>query len=311
MRGPAAVALLLAFILIGGTAFINPRSEEVTMDDRISISGISKLVLRSSFFKVEIEGQSQNSVEAKITIPAGLRSRGVKVLHEQRDSELHVWVEKPIFSIPMLPGESARMNFKVPQSTDLEVENSSGSVDVAGLATENANLKVSSARLQVKDVAAKLTAKSSSGGINIESCDGEKRLDSSSGKITVIKSKGDIAAESSSGAHSYSSVDGSIAAESSSGLITIAGTKGSLDLKASSGNLAAKDVTITGDSSFSTSSGTIGVEFTNNMEDFTFKLRSSSGMIKAGTSRGKGDLEIGNGDIRIVGKSSSGNQSYQ
>ncbi|MBW2092016.1 MAG: DUF4097 family beta strand repeat protein, partial [Deltaproteobacteria bacterium] len=67
---------------------------------------------------------------------------------------------------------------------------------------------------------------------------------------------------------------------------------------------------ITEDSSFRATSGKIDLDFINDMDEFTFDLRSSSGRIEIGSTKAKGKLLIGNGSIRIHGKTSSGDQSY-
>ena len=106
-------------------------------------------------------------------------------------------------------------------------------------------------------------------------------------------------------------MEGDIRAQSSSGSISIRNQAGSLVLQAKSGNLEGTDILLTGDSSFTTSSGKITFDFKNDIEDFSFDLRSSSGIINAGRSKAKGELVFGNGRIRITGKSSSGTQTYR
>ena len=102
-----------------------------------------------------------------------------------------------------------------------------------------------------------------------------------------------------------------VTAESSFGNIKITNSEGALDLAASSGSLRGTAVSITGDSSFQTSSGAIDFDFTNTISDFTFNLESSSGLITAGQTRAKGRVTTGSGTINIRGKSSSGSQSYR
>jgi len=203
------------------------------------------------------------------------------------------------------------MRFTVPVDTLVNVKNSSGSVAVKGLEADELNLEVSSGSLQIDNCRSNLSATSSSGKISVAACTGDKTLKASSGSITVLDSNGDIEAESSSGKHRYERIEGSIAAQSSSGGITIRDAVGRLDLECNSGRLSGTEVTITGDSSLETSSGSIDFDFTNSESDFTFELRSSSGTISAGGTRAKGTVVTGNGKILIKGKSSSGKQSYK
>jgi hypothetical protein len=116
---------------------------------------------------------------------------------------------------------------------------------------------------------------------------------------------------SSSGSQTYEEIDGNIRAKSSSGRITINKQTGALEIRATSGRLEGQEVKLTGNSSFQTSSGRISFEFENDFDDFSFDLQSSSGVLRVGESRGKEMLILGNGPIKITGKSSSGSQEYR
>jgi hypothetical protein len=82
-------------------------------------------------------------------------------------------------------------------------------------------------------------------------------------------------------------------------------------LQASSGKIHGEQITLTGNSSFRTSSGSIDYDFTNDIDELKFELESSSGQIVAGGTSAKGTVITGNGDILVKGKSSSGRQSYE
>lgn len=302
--------LVAILVVLGPLGFPGGSSGGAARDDSFSLTGIRKLVVDGSFFTVDVAGHSGTAVEAAITLSPRLRSRGVKVIHEQRGLELHVRVERPLFSISVRPGETAMMEFSIPRDTELQVSNSSGSVGVTGL-TAGVDLEVSSGRIHVKDVTATITANSSSGNITIEACRGRKKLEASSGTISVLSSSGDVVSHTSSGAHIYTSIKGSITAESSSGGMTLTDTEGTLDLRSSSGSHSGTDVTVTGDSSFRTSSGAIDFDFTNSIDDFTFDLRSSSGTISVEGTRAEGTVKMGSGVISIKGNSSSGRQTYK
>jgi len=305
------LVLMMVFIVLGIMVFAGGAGEGDMVEENLSFFGIDKLTVEGSFFEVQIIGSSATTIEAEFIIPARLRGRGVNVLHETRGSELRVWVERTVVSITTPPWRGPRMRFTVPVNTLVNVKNSSGSVAVEGIEADELNLEVSSGSLQVENCSASLTATSSSGKIRVEACTGDKTLTASSGSITVFDSNGDVEAESSSGKQRYEKIEGSIAAQSSSGGITIRDTAGWLELKSSSGRLSGTGVTITRDSSFETTSGSIVFDFTNSEDDFTFELASGSGTISAGGSRVKGTVITGSGKILIKGKSSSGSQSYK
>jgi len=305
------LVLVMVFIVLGILIFAGGAGEGSMVEESFSFSGIDKLTVEGSFFEVQIIGSSTTMVEAEFVMPTRLRERGVNVLHETKGSELHVWVERTVVSITTPPWSSPSMVFTIPVNTSVNVKNSSGSVMVEGIDTDELNVEVSSGSLQVENCSASMTAISSSGKIAVDNCTGEKILKASSGSITVLDSDGDIEADSSSGQQRYERIEGSVAAGSSSGNIAIRDSEGRIDLKSNSGRLRGTEITITGDSSFETSSGSIDFDFTNSESDFTFELRSSSGTISAGGTRAKGTVVTGNGKILIRGKSSSGNQSYK
>ena len=147
LKGLKRTVLLVIFMVLGLLAFPGGSSGRGIQDDSFSLKGINTLVVDGSFFNIDIEGQSGATMVAEISISQRLRNRGVTVLHEQRGSELHVKVERPVMSISVRPRETARMEFKVPKNVVVKVSNSSGTVDVTGLTSNEVNLKVSSGRL--------------------------------------------------------------------------------------------------------------------------------------------------------------------
>jgi hypothetical protein len=304
--GLAALAASLALVLTGGGG-----AEGEEDDTRLAVAGIRSLVVEGSFFNVKITGRAGPELEARFEIPERLRKRGVQVLHETRGSTLRVYVKRPPGLISTAGLTTPALIFEVPVSTAVQVENSSGSVSVAGLDTEKVLIESSSGRCEVADVRAGLEITSSSGSQDIQNADGDKVLRASSGKISVRDAGGDIRAGTSSGSQTYAGIAGSIDAEASSGSISVTDQQGSLELRASSGSLRGATVTVTGASSFTTSSGSIDFDFTNDFGDFSFDLRSSSGTIRVGGTRAKGRVVMGTGPIRLQGTSSSGSQSYR
>jgi DUF4097 and DUF4098 domain-containing protein YvlB len=251
-------------------------------------------------------------VEAQIIIPDRLFDDGVEVLHKQVGSELRFWVKKKNwanFNWPL--GKSSEMSFKVPHGCEVEVGNSSGNVQVEGIRSQGVQVQTSSGGMEIKKCSASFELSSSSGSILVGDCNGNKDLHASSGKITVRNAEGDINAKTSSGRQEYNEIKGDISARSSSGELRISNQAGGLTLESSSGRQTGRDIHLTKDSSFRSSSGKIDFDFTNDMEDFTFDLNSSSGRINIGSTNARGRVVSGNGKILIKGTSSSGGQNYQ
>ena len=280
------------------------------MED-FSYAEVGTLTVEGSFFEVNITGYSGEGAEGQIQIPERLQRRGVEVTHQKSETPLEVRVVSPrVFSV-LRPGRAARIDIKTPRECRVVVDNSSGAVSVAGIAADTLELKVSSGSLDVRDCEAVLSATSSSGRITVEGCTGSKTLAASSGSISVKGSEGPVVAETSSGSQTYSELNGSVVAESSSGRIKIESSEGTLDLRSSSGKLEGDNVLITGDSTFTSSSGSIDIDFVNAIEEISFELESSSGAILVGDTRARRKIFTGSGDIVVTGRSTSGKQSYR
>ncbi len=303
--------LLSIFVNIGLWQFFLSGST-LASQENLTFTGIDRLVVEGSFFSVEVAGYTGRSVEAQIIIPDRIVKRGVRVLYRQTNSELRFWVEKKILSgINLRSWESPKMIFNVPHEIEVNINNSSGRIIVEGLTSRQIELQTSSGAIALKDISADLGVSSSSGKIRIEQCDGDKHLRASSGQITVLKSGGDIKAKTTSGRQTYEGIRGNVSTVSSSGEINIRDQEGGLNLESSSAKQEGRDIRITEDSSFRTSSGRIDFDFINKIDDFTFDLRSSSGKIEVGSTSARGRVVTGDGKILIKGKSTSGGQTYR
>lgn len=295
--------VLCQFFLVGTT---------VASQENLTFTGIDRLVVEGSFFSVEVAGYSGRSVEAQIIIPDRIVAHGVRVLHRQANSELRFGVEKDFLSgINLRPWESPKMIFNVPHEFEVNINNSSGKIMVEGITSRQMQLQTSSGAIELKEISADLELSSSSGKIRIERCNGDKHVGASSGQITVLESGGDIQAKTSSGRQTYEGIRGDISAVSSSGAINIRDQEGGLNLESSSGKQEGRDIRITENSSFRTTSGRIDFDFINNTDEFTFDLQSSSGRIDVGSTKARGKVMTGGGKILIKGKSSSGSQTYR
>ncbi len=321
------MGILVLFAVSLGTPYASAVGEAVTVDS-FEYDGIREIRLKNgSFFDVVINGSSRTAVTGQVVMPEENLDR-YRVVHEKRGSVLEIGLEKNVINI----GTTGKNEIvlEVPTETLLDIVTSSGDQVVEGIESGRVVLKassgditvstiradlsitVSSGRIEMQEITGGITVRSSSGEISLRDGTGNVSAEASSGKISLSEVKGDITARSSSGDQRYENVTGSIAARSSSGKITTREQSGSLDLKATSGDLKGESVRLTGDSSFETSSGKIEFDFANPIEELSFDLSASSGSLRAGESRGGNRLVLqGGGGTRIVGKSSSGDQTYR
>ena len=299
------------------------------VEETFEYSGVDELQVDGRFFTVEVSGYTGDSVEGRILIPQNLyEGNYVEVIHSKSGGVLEVEAKKKRAVIPPFT-EKALISIRAPHDITVSLMTSSGSIAVEGIETDTVRLKSSSGKIKAKDLSARIEISSSSGSQDIQQCEGPLNIESSSGRISARDVAGNMSVESSSGSQTYEEIDGNIkaksssgrqsyeaivgdiVAETSSGSITINEQTGMLDLSATSGKLNGHSVKLTGNSSFQTSSGRISFEFENDFDDFSFDLQSSSGVLRVGESRGKEMLILGNGPIKITGKSSSGSQEYR
>ena len=300
-----------------------------TVEETFDYSGVEELQVDGMFFTVEVSGYAGDRVEGRIAIPENLYEGDyVEVVHSQSGGVLKVEVQKKKATVPPVSGK-AIISIRAPRDITINVVTSSGNIAVDGFETDTIRLKSSSGKIKAVDLSARIDIMSSSGSQDIQQCKGRMNIKSSSGKISVRDVAGNISVESSSGSQkheevngnikaksssgrqSYEAITGDIAAVASSGSITIYEQTGSLDLRATSGRLEGRDIMLNSDSSFKTSSGKISFAFENDFDDFSFNLESSSGVLRVWQSRVKGTLMLGDGPIKITGKSSSGSQEYR
>ena len=144
--------LVLGMISMLSTALWSIGSSESTVLDNWEYSGIRSLKIeKGSVFHIEVAGGSNKRLEARIHLPD---DDSVVVHHSKRGSELLVWAEwKSGFT--SWGGSALRMEFRVPEGIDLDIETSTGSVAIEG-------------------------------------CNGGKNVRTSTGGITVKNSSGDI-----------------------------------------------------------------------------------------------------------------------
>jgi DUF4097 and DUF4098 domain-containing protein YvlB len=290
---PIALTIIIIFIVISAFYLIINDAKADTVEENFEYSGVRELKVNASLFNLKVTGYTGDNVEGQIIMPQNYKNRNyVEVMHSKKGSILVILVEAKKGWIPP-SSEDKIIYIRVPRDIKVDLKTSSGDIETEDIETYDIRLK------------------SSSGDIDVNNCSGSLNIKSSSGDQSIKEYTGDIYADTSSGKQFYEEITGNIEAESSSGDITIDGQTGTLILKASSGDLKGRDVYLKGDSSFTTSSGSISFEFKNNFDELSFDLKSSSGKLNVGQSRVRGRLVIGGGKIKITGESSSGAQTYR
>ncbi|MFA0964184.1 DUF4097 domain-containing protein [Roseivirga sp. BDSF3-8] len=280
-----------------------------TVDE--SFNGIKKVEVKGSYVDVEIVGTPKSNVHLTGELSVDEDDEDYKILHEVNGDKLEVWIERPnrMWSWNSSSGRSI-IKLEVPVKTEIEVRNSSGNVNIAGI-DEDVAADASSGNVDVKDVRGRLQVEASSGNIYLSDIEGPVNSKTSSGRQTLDEIKGDIEAEASSGSIRITEARGHMNLETSSGDIRLTEVKCRLKAQSTSGSIIGNEVDLEGDSEFKSTSGSIRIDLINDTEDIHFDLHATSGSLKAGSSEGKRDLVINSrGKVKVYGKTTSGSQKY-
>lgn len=299
--------LLLITLLISSVAY----TQNIISQAQFSESGINTLEVKGSFCRVEISGSSNtNTVDFRGEISGTQRMGSIEIKYQKNGSTMQVWVERDNkLNWGNIRGE---LIFKVPAQIHLVVDNSSGSVEVSGIRSEQMHLEASSGSINAQDIEANSDIRTSSGSIKVSNLKGTITGKSSSGSQKWEQIQGNIQTLASSGSIRITQAEGNIDAETSSGGVKLENVKGMLNLRASSGSLHGTGVNLSANSSFHTSSGSISMLLVNDVNALSFDLTASSGSLSAGNNQGGKRLYIEKqGALMIKGTTSSGSQHYQ
>jgi DUF4097 and DUF4098 domain-containing protein YvlB len=116
--------------------------------------------------------------------------------------------------------------------------------------------------------------------------------------------------ESTTGAQRLERIEGDVDARSTTGRVEVNDTRGRLFVKTSTGNQVGRDVTVTGDSTFEATTGSIEMDLTNDLDQLEFDLTSTTGSLRVGDDRSQRRLFLGGTGITVKGSTSTGSQRF-
>lgn len=321
MKTRIALPLILVLLVFGNMLAC---SNTLTFHLEESFKDITALDVKGSFFAVDIVGHESGSLDFVGEIYSSKERDDIEIKYDVRGTTLFVWIERP----NSVSNVSGKLMFKVPNDIKIKVDNSSGSVSLSNFSGTEIDLEASSGSVNARMVKGNLRAtassgsikvselkgdthcQTSSGGIHVKQIKGNLHATSSSGSQSIFEIKGNVTSKASSGSVKINTVKGDIVAQTSSGSIRLSTIVGSVNLISSSGGQKGDIITLTSNSSFKSSSGSITMQLTNSLDELRFQLNAQSGSLQAKGMRGKKELEGGDGNILVKGKSSSGSQNY-
>jgi hypothetical protein len=210
--------------------------------------------------------------------------------------------------------KSTSGNINLKQITG-NVNCSSGIGNISGNELKgDVRLTTTSGSIVLKNLRGNADLHSSYGNQTLDSISGNVLSDCASGNFTMTKLKGQVNIKSSFGSQNFENIEGDIVSYSGSGNILISDSKGKLTLGADFGSIYGKNVRLTGNSEFKTSSGNIRLKILNPLKELKFNLQALSGSLnvqkESVKQKSEEKLNVGEGSILIKGISTEGNQEY-
>jgi DUF4097 and DUF4098 domain-containing protein YvlB len=328
------MAVLLSCTVIVGNAQKQVKQQFADVTE-VNVSGI--------FCQINIDVSDHDKVDFEGQIEPASASDEYKILYKQTGTQLKVWVEAPKHYMGNVNGQ---LNFKVPRTTNVMVDNVSGSVKAKGLAGSSLVIKSVSGSLDLQSIQSNLRAETVSGSLLVNAIEGNLNASTVSGRVDVTQVGGTVNASSVSGSvkirkvegnANISSVSGSVEANeinsnttvsctsgsinainikgdidcnNTSGSIRLQQVSGSIKAKTVSGSISGEGVDFTGNSYFNSMSGSVSIKCTNTDSALSFDLKSFSGKLEARGIVAKEKLKIEKGTIWIHGETFSGSQTY-
>lgn len=205
----------------------------------------------------------------------------------------------------------SRIDLTIVDGVKLDIDNSSGDVNVANLRASSSKIEASSGDITLRSIVANLDVETSSGDIDIDGLTGDSEIESTSGDQDIFNTKGNIETRASSGDITISGFEGKIQVQATSGDVEIRKGVGAIKARTSSGNIDGYGIELNDNCYFDATSGDIEIDFRNDLEDLSFDLTASSGDLEVGNRSGEKRLMIDRGGYKIIGTTSSGSQEYE
>ncbi len=296
--------LTILLIIVFSVSGVN--AQRILASNEFEAEEVNSVSIKGRFCDVIIKGGDK--VYFKGIIEGSGDEDDYEIISDLRGNDLYITVEKNNRSWDRVTRSELRLT--VPENIFIRVDNSSGDVFASDLVAQDYEFEASSGDIELSNIAARLSVETSSGDIEVEDINGEIYAESTSGDQQFEEITGNIETRSTSGDIEINNYRGDIYAKASSGDIDVDRGMGALNLKTTSGDIGGYGVELTDDSEFRASSGSIVFELSNDPDDLSFDLQTSSGNLRAGGRSGDKSLYIKRGGYWIRAVTSSGNVRF-
>lgn len=293
--------LLIPLLLLGSVLFAFGTGETGDAE----FDGIREIRVDAGVFDVDVQGTRGRGT----TLEVRNESDRFRVLNSTTGDTLDVWVESRFSFLGRPP--RGLITLMVPADALVRVRTSTGDVEVRDVTSDRMSVDTTTGHISLEGISSRLTVETSTGGVEIQGCSGRFDITTTTGEIEIENTTGDVSARSSTGRHHYEDLIGDLVARSTTGRIEIDGMQGTLELRTSTGSQEGRDIRLTGNSSFESSTGSIEMDFEDDLEELEFDLRSTTGSLRVGREESQRQLYLGGTGFTITGESSTGSQEYR
>ena len=287
--------------------------KEVLIDTQRNFAGIQRIEVSSGMLEMEYLGDpSKQDVSVDVYLESTNTNQDVifvalgdvlKITYQQNNSGSNSW-----------RGSQTKGYIKIvgPEQMLLELSAGSGSIKVERVSAAQTKIRVASGSMNVSHITGALEAKASSGRINISGLKGDLVMSASSGSASITDIMGKASLSLVSGSVKGSQIDGPLSLKISSGSAKLSEVKQIESVNSVSGSAEFTQSGLSDLTNLKSTSGSIKIKTTSNIEDYNYNLRASSGSLRVGNnSKGK-VLQINNGSSKMVnGSVSSGSISIE
>lgn len=323
------------------TATLSAQDLVKVFEAKKSFDGVNQVVVLGEFCKVSVNKGEAVTVDAILN--AGKENDAYQVEMNQEGSILKVQVKIPASGWTSHAGSIAIV---VPAGTNVEVNTTSGYIDLKGLdqglfkaesesgkitvSDLNGEVKVKSktAEIKVNNVKGKVSTYNKSGSQFVSHVNGEVVMSSYSGDLDVKHVNGKVFTETTDGEQALLEINGDVKLKTNSGNLKLSNSKGNvistsasgsfklfdvegiLTLQSTKGEISGSRVKLTASSSFTTTEGKIKFNFDNDRSELSYICESKNAYIALYGKSKKKKNKTGKGAIVVTATSTTGAQAF-
>ncbi|MEX2564662.1 MAG: DUF4097 family beta strand repeat-containing protein [Cyclobacteriaceae bacterium] len=302
------ITLLFLMVLVA-MAGCNPFPLHPISDIEEGFDGVKEVIVKGGALEVSYRGGPEaQKVYLNAFVEASDESIDGIIYHRSGD-QLIVEFD-PEINFSFLFGHQVKgfISITGPEEMALNMDNSSGKLEVENVRNEKIVLKASSGKLEARNLhSPNLDIRASSGMIDLEDLEGHLNLKISSGMASLDGMKGDVVFRGSSGLVNLERIEGMVSGKMSSGKANLSHVTTLGEISLSSGMLEAENCGLGETTYLEASSGYMKVTSTTDLEKFNFDFSVGSGRLTIGNRSSSENLYIDNGSSSTIkGKLQSG-----